>query len=118
MREYLDSVFLWATGFRRLDTLTYRKRWTARSFLWLYAIDYGIACVMLGMGVQPISRWAYDRRDHEPWTTLNRWLDAVDTDHGKDSGGLLWGSKPLRARNRYVLIGAWVLIVAAIVIWW
>ena len=61
-------------------------------FLPLYLIDHGFACLVLGLGVQPVSRWAGDRYDHQPWRWIARALNALDDGHTDTAGGLLCGN--------------------------
>jgi hypothetical protein len=111
---YWRNLYLWLTGFGRFDRIRFKPGWS-NDWRWkcLYAIDYGAAVILLGIGVQPVSRWAYERRGDQPWRWLNARLDALDEGHGENSGGLLWGSQPCERTVRYGVMAAW----AAVVLW-
>lgn len=114
MTQYLRNVTLWLRGFSWLwddSRIRYKSGWGPWKFLPLYLIDHGFACLVLGLGVQPVSRWAGDRYDHQPWRWIARALNALDEGHTSEAGGLLWGSQPCRDRVRYVVMATWATII-------
>lgn len=115
--SYWRNVWRWAAGFGRLGTLRYKPGWSARSPAWIavYLIDYGAAVLVLGIGCQPISRWAGER-DHQPWRALARLLNRLDDGHTDEAGGLLWQTAPCRDRTRYVVMTCWALALVAWVV--
>jgi len=141
MKTYLRNVWLWLRGFRWLWTrsvtlrdgtwvythgdnmkwtegappvIAYKPGWNAWRFLPVYLLDHGAACILLAIGVQPISRWAGDHAHSEPWRTLARWLNKIDDGHTSAAGGLLWGSQPCSRTVRYYVMLAW----AGLLGWW
>lgn len=93
--SYWRNVWRWLAGFGRLGALRYKPGWSARSPAWIavYLIDYGAAVVLLGIGCQPISRWAGER-DHQPWR-------ALPGSHALRRHGLL-GSATARGGGRVI----------------
>lgn len=141
MKTYLHNIWLWLRGFRWLWTrevvwrdgrwvyarderlkwtaggphiIAYKPGWNPWKFLPLYLIDHGAAVILLGIGVQPISRWAGERIDHRPWRWLARLLNRLDTGHTAEAGGLLWGSQPCREPVRHYVLLAWIGLMG----WW
>lgn len=110
-RSYFATLFLWARGWWHLDEITYKPGWSARQWRWrlVYGTDYLLAC-LLGLGCQPVSRWAGERVKHAPWRWLARLLDALDKGHTASAGGLLWGTQPAPRLVRYVAAGVWLLV--------
>ena len=121
MTQYLRNLTLWVRGFGWLwddSRIRYKPGWGPWKFLLLYLLDHGIACVVLGLGVQPVSRWAGDRYDHQPWRVLARVLNAIDEGHTSAAGGLLWGTRPCRDRTRYVVMMLWCLFTMGVMMRW
>lgn len=95
----------------------YKPGWTPLKFLPVYLLDHGIACVFLGLGVQPISRWAGQRVKHAPWRWLAWILNRLDAGHTDEAGGLLWQTTPCPAKVRLVVMACWALILGGLVLW-
>ena len=117
MKQYIRNVTLWVRGFGWLwnaDRIRYKPGWGPWKFAPLYLIDHGFACLVLGLGVQPVSRWAGDRLDHQPWRWIARALNALDDGHTAEAGGLLWGSQPCREPVRHYVLLAWIGLMG----WW
>jgi len=111
---YLTNVWRWLTGFAHLDEVPLKPGWRNGPLWWaVYAVDYGAACVFLGIGVQPISRWAGERMHQRPWAWLAAVLNRLDAGHTAQSGGLLWGTAPCRRMTRYVVVGVWAVALLA-----
>jgi sulfite exporter TauE/SafE len=116
--SYWRSAWRWLAGFGRLGDVPLKPGWRNGPLWWaVYAVDYGAACVFLGIGVQPISRWAGERIDHQPWRWLAALLNRLDAGHTSQSGGLLWGTLPCRRMTRYMAVGVWALATAYIALW-
>lgn len=112
---YWRNVWRWVTGFRRLHEVPLKPGWKPGGLAWrlVYALDYGAACLVLAIGVQPISRWAGERMHQRPWTWLAAALDRIDAGHTAQSGGLLWDTAPCRRMTRYVVVGVWAVALLA-----
>lgn len=119
MKDYARNLWLWLTGWSKLDTLEFKDGWTAwgwKPFWFPYATTYLLGC-LAGYGVVSLSRAWYERSEcfrgpmgniiHMPghrWTPaypfaafMTRRLNwLVPGKHGVNAGGLLWGSKCLR----------------------
>lgn len=121
MKDYARNLWLWLTGWSKLDTLEFKDGWTAwgwKPFWFPYATTYLLGC-LAGYGVVSLSRaWyergsrvryltRYDERGKIVSTTMTwvhpfahlmtrilNWL--VPGKHGVNAGGILWGSKCLR----------------------
>lgn len=144
MKAYLRNISLWLRGFAWLWTreivwrdsgwvyargdrlkwtvgcppvIVYKPGWSPWKFLPVYLLDHGIACVFLGLGVQPISRWAGQRVKHAPWRWLAWALNKLDAGHTDAAGGLLWQTTPCPAKVRLVVMACWALILGGLVLW-
>lgn len=114
MTQYIRNIWLWLRGFPRLGTVTLKPGWKNGPAWWLvYLFDYGAACIFLGLGVQPISRWAGLHVKQAPWGWLAALLNTLQAGHTTQAGGLLWGSQPCPRRVRYAVILVWL----AIILW-
>lgn len=91
-----------------IPTIVYKPGWSPLKFLPVYLLDHGAAVILLGIGVQPISRWAGERIDHRPWRWLARLLNRLYAGHTAEAGGLLWGSQPCREPVRHYVLLAWI----------
>lgn len=99
-----------------VDTfISYKARWTPLKFFPVYVLDYGAAAILLGLGVQPISRWAGQRIKHAPWRWLAWVLNKLEKGHTDSAGGLLWETQPCPAKVRLVVVVSWVLLIT---VWW
>lgn len=141
MKAYLRNISLWLRGFAWLWTreivwrdsgwvyargdrlkwtvgcppvIVYKPGWSPWKFLPVYLLDHGAACILFGIGVQPISRWAGAHARSEPWKTLTRWLNRLDEGHTDEAGSLLWGSQPCSRTVRYCVMLVWVGLLG----WW
>lgn len=94
---YWRNVWRWVTGFRRLHEVPLKPGWKPGGLAWrlVYALDYGFACLVLGIGVQPVSRWAGERMQ-KPWTWLADILNRLQPGHTSAAGPLLWNTQPCR----------------------
>lgn len=92
----------------------YKPGWTPLKFLPVYLLDHGVACIFLGLGVQPISRWAGQRVKHAPWRWLAWALNKLDAGHTDAAGGLLWQTTPCPAKVRLVVMACWALILGGL----
>lgn len=109
--RYWTSVYRWARGFAHLDEVPLKPGWKNGPAWWaVYALDYGAACILLGLGVQPISRWAGQRVKHAPWGWLAWLLDRLDRGHTANAGGLLWATQPCEPHIRLAVVIAWVVV--------
>ena len=113
MTQYLRNVTLWLRGFSWLwddSRIRYKPGWGPWKFLPVYLLAHGIACVVLGIGVQPVSRWAGQRVKHAPWGWLAWLLDRLDRGHTANAGGLLWSTQPCEPHIRLAVVIAWVVV--------
>lgn len=114
--SYWRSAWRWLAGFGRLGDVPLKPGWRNGPLWWaVYAVDYGAACVFLGIGVQPISRWAGERIDHQPWRWLAALLNRLDAGHTSQSGGLLWQTQPCPRGVRYAAVGCWAAVGLSVV---
>lgn len=110
---YWRNVWRWVTGFRRLHEVPLKPGWKPGGLAWrlVYALDYGAACVVLGIGVQPVSRWALTRLQR-PWEWLARVLVRLGDTR---PGPLLWQTQPCPRQVRYVVMGLWAAVGLSVV---
>ena len=113
--SYWRSAWRWLAGFGRLGDVPLKPGWRNGPLWWaVYAVDYGAACVFLGIGVQPISRWAGERMQ-KPWTWLADILNRLQPGHTSAAGPLLWGTQPCPRQVRYVVMGLWAAVLIALI---
>lgn len=95
--SYWRNVGRWLGGWARFGEVRFKPGWSARSPAWwaVYLLDYGAACLVLGIGVQPVSRWAGERMQ-KPWTWLADILNRLQPGHTSAAGPLLWNTQPCR----------------------
>lgn len=110
---YFRNIWRWAVGFRHLDEVPLKPGWEP-GWRWrlVYAVDYGAACIILAIGVQPISRWAGERIKHAPWRWLAALLNRLDAHHTANAGPLMWDTAPCRPAARYLVTGFWAVLLA------
>lgn len=113
---YWRNVWRWVTGFRRLHEVPLKPGWKPGGLAWrlVYALDYGAACLVLAIGVQPISRWAGERLQ-APWTWLADILNRLQPGHTSAAGPLLWNTQPCPRQVRYVAVGCWAAVGLSVV---
>jgi hypothetical protein len=111
--SYWVNVARFWLGFGRFDQLKFKPGWKPGGVGWwiVYLLDYGIACHVFAIGVQPISRWAGIRLQ-SPWPWLAALLNRLQANHTGRAGPLLWQTQPCRMHVRYLAMAAWLAIFA------
>lgn len=112
---YFRNLYLWLRGFGRFDELDFKEGWSAESPKWwlLYLIDTGACVILLAGPVCTVSRYAQMHRSGTLWDKLLDVLDRIDTDHGQNSGPVLWDSEEPEKWVRIAVPVAWV----ALAVW-
>lgn len=123
--SYWINVGRFWRGFLHMDEIRMRPEWERAKVWWtplgigwrlVYLLDYGAACVILGIGVQPISRWAGERIQ-APWTWLAAILNRLQRGHTDMAGPLLWSTEPCPRLVRYAAVSCWA-GAAVLAGWW
>lgn len=100
--QYFINVKAWLVGFTKLGELDYFPGWNAWKFFPVYLLNHGTR-VLTGGACSSWSRWFYENRNLRVAKFMDRLLNKFDTNHGKESGGVLWGTKSLPIKLQALL---------------
>ena len=104
------NVLLWLRGFSRLRQIAYKPGWSARKFLPLYLVDYGVN-VLTGGAVESISRRAERHRQGRLWDWLLDLIERLDPQHGRNAGPALWGSVEAGKAAQVAAVIFWLVVI-------
>ena len=116
--SYWTTVWRWLRGWGRFGEIRFKPGWSARSPAWwlVYGLDIGAAVIVLGVGCQPISRWAGER-EHQPWIWIARVLNRWDDGHTDSAGPLMWDTAPCPGSVRAIVMIGWAFVLLVWATW-